>query len=148
MRLSDASAAVPKHVITLPVQVPRVAFVNTVDLVLVGGDGKPLKDDATVTVGHLVAAELQVKHTRAWNGSGREVEPMEFVYEIQADSTTWLVGGRRRSRFYAAVGSARCRHISQGTVTSLLTCAYRRTSSIVSRLCYSLYDLDLFFYLR
>ena len=119
MRLSDAASVLPKHVITLLVQVPQVAVVNTVDLVLFGGDGKPLKDDATVAVGHLVAAELQVKHTRAWSGSGREAEPMEFVYEIQADSTTWLVGGRRRSRFRAAVGSARCRHVSKGKVTSL-----------------------------
>ena len=105
--------------VTLPFELPSVQVVHTIDLVLVNGDGTPLKAASPFSVGHMLMAELRVVHSRAWDATrkaasadptthavgargGRE-EAIDFVYEIHVDLESWLVGGRRRARFSAKV---------------------------------------------
>ncbi|KAI9884470.1 MAG: hypothetical protein M1823_003743 [Watsoniomyces obsoletus] len=100
--LSSDAASTSNRTLTLPVEVPQVPVVHTVDLVLVDHEGKPLTSSPTATVGHLLAAELHLEHTRLWDAPGVSTsEAIDLVYEIQGDSETWLVGGRRRGHFRA-----------------------------------------------
>lgn len=93
--------------ITIPVEVPRMQVVHTADLTLMDSKGRPLRDDATVSVGQTLTAELRIRHTRAWaflTSEQASDAPMEFIYDIQLKSDTWLIGGRRKAQFSAKVG--------------------------------------------
>lgn len=92
--------------ITIPVEVPRMQVVHTANLILMDNQGRPLGDDSTVTVGQTLAAELRIRHTRAWDFVTLEQTadaPVEFIYDIQTKPDTWLIGGRRRAQFSAKV---------------------------------------------
>ncbi|KAI9792943.1 MAG: hypothetical protein M1816_001265 [Peltula sp. TS41687] len=92
--------------ITIPVEVPRMQVVHTADLTLIDDKGRPLGDDATVTVGQTLAAELRIRHTRNWafvTSEHAPDAPIEFIYDIQPKPDTWLIGGRRRAQFSAKV---------------------------------------------
>ena len=56
-----------------------------------------------VTVGQTMSAELVIRHTRTWDPSPIS-EDMEFYYEIQNQTDTWLVSGRRRAHFVGKPG--------------------------------------------
>lgn len=95
--------------------------VHTIDLVLLDANGRALPRTPTLVIGQRLAVELRVTHTRAWDATpavasptskaasaARRVGgPIDFVWEIDADSDDWLVGGRRRAHFAAMVHSAR-----------------------------------------
>ncbi len=96
---SSETASKPPHQIVIPVELPQVQVVHTVDLHLISPPSGSL-----AAVGQILAAELRIRHTRSWGTSRNTLESsLEFSYEIHANPETWLIGGRRRAHFSAKV---------------------------------------------
>ena len=67
-------------------------------------DSSPELDCAAV--GQPIPAELVIKHTRRWLTQAEQsskTQALGFCYEVQANSDTWLIGGRRKAHFSAKV---------------------------------------------
>lgn len=142
--------------ITIPVEVPRMQFVHTADLILRDNEGKTFDEDATVIVGNTIAAELRIRHTRAWD-SEQTIRPatsehtasprvpddlVDFYYEIQAKPELWLIGGRRKAQFSARV------HLTIDSWMSITALTVgRRTTNTSFLSCSSPYDLVIYSYL-
>ncbi|KAH0559500.1 hypothetical protein GP486_003985 [Trichoglossum hirsutum] len=101
--------------IVIPVEVPQVQVVHTVDLCVLDPEGSTSSGVSMATIGQLLVAELRIKHTRVWDTGkvnatlrtsvGSRLSsadaPLEFTYEIHANPDQWLIGGRRRVQFAA-----------------------------------------------
>ena len=101
------SASVSRRII-ISVDVPTVDVVFSVALGL--HDLEAFVDrHPVVTVGQVIRAQLCIKHTANWSASNifgtpsirtlDQAEDQRFVYDIQAESDAWLVGGQRRMHF-------------------------------------------------
>ncbi|KAK5143460.1 hypothetical protein LTR04_001888, partial [Oleoguttula sp. CCFEE 6159] len=100
----------PPRRITITVEVPRVHIVHTATLHLPNLDGTSSRTPPIAALGQTLVAELRISHSRRWDSSdslktaaelNTASDPVEFVYEIQANTDVWLVGGQRRAQFEA-----------------------------------------------
>lgn len=65
-----------------------------------------------MVLGHAITAELRIKHSRRWSTASifgaqdkskdDTTEPLEFSFDILADTDTWLIAGQRHARFSAS----------------------------------------------
>ncbi|KAI5782945.1 hypothetical protein FPQ18DRAFT_359351 [Pyronema domesticum] len=90
--------------ITIPVDVPPLQVIHTVELNLLCDAGSHSLSapyaPPMVTVGVALPAELIIRHSRNWDTSTEDpTAPMEFTYEVQNNPDTWLVSGRKRAHF-------------------------------------------------
>jgi hypothetical protein len=95
--------------IQIPVELPQVHVVHTVELELPQHGTGRLESIPTALVGQVLPAELRIQHTRVWDDREAAVKgrPYEFVYEIHCDMDHWLIGGQKRVAFSAKVGDDR-----------------------------------------
>ncbi|RKF58130.1 putative tmem1 family protein [Golovinomyces cichoracearum] len=90
--------------IVIPVEVPSVTVVITVDIQLLGLSS-PNSEAARVAVNQSISASLNIKWTRKWDTKSSSErmdmsqDTYEFSYEIFGPSETWIIGGRRKSYF-------------------------------------------------
>lgn len=86
--------------ITLAVDVPKLDVVFSANMVL-KEPGLTSHDDAehVVKIGQPVNLGLQLRYTRAWSDKNKDKPATEFVFDIQADSDTWMLGGPKRKQF-------------------------------------------------
>ncbi|KAI9716575.1 MAG: hypothetical protein M1812_005306 [Candelaria pacifica] len=92
---SSESPSKPSRQIIIPVELPQVQVVHTVNLHLLNPPSGTL-----VSVGQMLSAELQIQHTRCWDTTSNPTDTtLEFSYEIHANPETWLIGGQRRAHF-------------------------------------------------
>ncbi len=94
------------HYLTVPVEIPQMQVVHTIDLRLVSARTENQTESSRVAISHAVPAELTIKHTRKWGtlASSQDADkPLDFCYEIQASPELWLVGGQRKAHFSARV---------------------------------------------
>lgn len=97
--------------ITIPVDVPALQVVHTVELNLLPPPASTSALSAPyvpqmVTVGVALPAELVIRHSRNWDTSAiaaRVRGALEFFFEVQNNPDTWLVGGRKRAHFTGTV---------------------------------------------
>ncbi|QDS76747.1 hypothetical protein FKW77_001464 [Venturia effusa] len=88
---------VPEHLhqtITIAVSLPRLHILHTVSLSL------PESASHLFSTGSLIPATVTISHTRQWETPFTS-EPLEFTYDIDAPTDTWLIGGQRRTKFAA-----------------------------------------------
>lgn len=115
MKLPINSSLAERRRITIPVDIPQMQVIHTAELKLLGRDSKPLDERDTIWVGHVMPAELSIRHTRAWSPAQAKAPaasnaPIKFIYEIHAEPDNWLLGGQRKAQFAAKVClSMRCR---------------------------------------
>jgi hypothetical protein len=107
LTLPDPDPSILGRQIVIPVDVPDVQIVHTAELRLTDLRGHPNRDQVHAAVGHMIPAELRLRHTRRWSPASAENPPLEFAYEIHANPEFWLVGGRRRGNFTAEEGETR-----------------------------------------
>ncbi len=100
----------PSRRLIIDFEVPGVHFLHTASLQLLDKHGLPVKRPRLAAVGQTLAAELRVRHTRRWDfsldPSTKPKSPSaesgsDFMYEINANNDTWLVGGQKRAHFSA-----------------------------------------------
>ena len=99
-----------KRRIIIPVEIPSVAIVHTVKLRMTPIGNGSQTSVALAAVGQIIAANLEIKHTRRWDttntpeaASQSTEKPLPFSYEVQANPDSWLVAGRRKGHFHAKV---------------------------------------------
>jgi hypothetical protein len=124
--LGDPDPALLARQIVIPVEVPEIQVVHTAELRLctesLAGHGETVlqqrQQNATAyaAVGHMIPAELVLRHTRRWcskrteseeangGGGGGSGQQLEFAYEMHVNPDLWLIGGRRRGHFTAQEG--------------------------------------------
>ncbi|KAL1969346.1 hypothetical protein VTN77DRAFT_9539 [Rasamsonia byssochlamydoides] len=107
LTLPDPDPSILGKQIVIPVDVPEVEVVHTAELRLGNLTGQPDRGPVHAAVGHMIPAELHLRHTRRWSSTSAESLPLEFSYEIHANPELWLVGGRRRGNFTAKEGETR-----------------------------------------
>jgi hypothetical protein len=90
------------HRITMNVPLPRLHILQTASLSFSGSNS------TVFSTGSLIPAEVTIRHTRRWDTPGaiKSVStasdaPLDFVFDIEAPSDTWLIGGQRRTKFSA-----------------------------------------------
>lgn len=88
--------------IIIPVEVPPVTVVHTVDLKITNPSA--IYSDTAVAVSNQpITASLNIKWTRQWNvKAGPEVEQpqdLDFYYEVSGSLDAWLIGGKRKGHF-------------------------------------------------
>ncbi|KAK3303093.1 trafficking protein particle complex subunit 10 [Chaetomium strumarium] len=107
--LSHPDSTSTANTIIIPVDIPTVSVVHTVDIRL-QTPVRTLTDLSnsvdgcdTVVVNQLLPATLHLKWTRIWDTAAADAsvrdKDLEFGYEIIAPPDTWLVGGRRKGHF-------------------------------------------------
>jgi trafficking protein particle complex subunit 10 len=91
--------------IIIPVDVPSVTVVHTVDMKLLGNLSLPA-NTAVAALNQPISASLDLKWTRNWdtesyseNNVSDQAKEIEFFYEVSGASDTWLIGGRRKGHF-------------------------------------------------
>ncbi|WPH04245.1 trafficking protein particle complex subunit 10 [Acrodontium crateriforme] len=93
--------------ITIAVDVPNVDFVFGMSLNLVDSGFCPAQTTYIATLGQPIKAQLRIKYTNMWSAASvlsigtkdDQTRTTEFVYEVHADSDTWIVSGQRRAHF-------------------------------------------------
>jgi hypothetical protein len=94
----------------IPLEIPSLDFVHWAALNIRTEDMTVSKHDKMLVLGQPVRASLSVTSTTDWNTeavldpttvSGKN-NGKDFVYDIQADPDTWLIGGHKRGRFHAS----------------------------------------------
>ncbi|KAI0399186.1 cis-golgi transport protein particle complex subunit [Xylaria palmicola] len=96
--------------ILIPVDIPSVAIVHTVDIRLQPQPAAPPSSSSPTTTTttipavythQLLPATLHLRWTRMWDTLTPPAQQadVEFSYELSAPSDTWLLGGRRRGHF-------------------------------------------------
>ncbi len=89
--------------IVIPVEVPTITVVHSVDLQLSPSSTSSIKcgDEEVAVLHQPLAATLVLKHTRLWESptSAHRDKELAFTYEVSAPADTWLVGGRRKGGF-------------------------------------------------
>ncbi|KAM0326206.1 hypothetical protein ACHAQA_006803 [Verticillium albo-atrum] len=94
------------HSILIPVDVPSIPILYTIDIQLDKSLPTPIPYKETGTpiagINQLLSANLQLKWTRHWDTSAgvkdKTAAPQEFTYDVTAPPDTWLLGGRKRGR--------------------------------------------------
>ncbi|KAH8698383.1 putative TMEM1 family protein [Talaromyces proteolyticus] len=113
--LPDPDPALLGRHIVIPVDVPEVQVVHTAELRLYTENlaGQPplqqQQQHPYAAVGHMIAAELVLRHTRRWcfqRTESQDSSQLEFGYEMHVNPEQWLIGGRRRGHFTAAEGES------------------------------------------
>ncbi|KAI9845623.1 MAG: hypothetical protein M1837_004597 [Sclerophora amabilis] len=107
--LADIQVSDLTREITIPVDVPNVQVLHTVDLCVLGFDPDTSSNPRIAAVGQMLPAELRIAHTRTWDQDQMHNaatppdwdDAIEFNYEIHANPDSWIIGGRRRSKFAA-----------------------------------------------
>jgi hypothetical protein len=107
--LGDPEPALLARQIVIPVEVPEIQVVHTAELRLCTESlDKARHQHAYAAVGHMIPAELVLRHTRRWCRKKMESEEasshLEFAYEMHVNPDLWLIGGRRRGHFTAQEG--------------------------------------------
>lgn len=114
--MGDPDPALLARQIVIPVEVPEVQVVHTAELRLLTeslaehGQASHHQQHAYAAVGHMIPAELVLRHTRRWCSKKAESEEansnsqLEFAYEMHVNPDLWLIGGRRRGHFTAQEG--------------------------------------------
>ena len=97
--------------ITISVDVPSVDFVHKVSIGLLGQQKYAEHDLQILALGQSFKAQMKITSTRSWSMKCISVtkddegeDDHSFVYDIQADPDSWLIGGQRRTRFSAKDG--------------------------------------------
>ena len=103
MSLGDEEDEGLIHELVVPVDLPEVQFLHTVDLRVLPSSSTASSTSLPLTQDQAVLAELTVRHTRRWSHGEIEHERVTFYYEVEADPHTWLVGGQRTCHFSAEV---------------------------------------------
>lgn len=91
--------------ITLAVEVPNLDVVFSTSMALQEpGLTGPADAEYVVKIGQPVKVALQITHTRAWstritNDAKADKRATEFVFDIQAEPNTWVLGGPKRKHF-------------------------------------------------
>jgi hypothetical protein len=103
--LGDDDSAISEtlsHRIIMNVPLPRLHILQTVSITL------PRSESKIYSTGSLIPATVIIKHTRRWDTpdhlktiSLTPDAPLEFVFEIDAPSDAWIIGGQRRTKFTA-----------------------------------------------
>ena len=101
--LDSVGGVLPVQHLTVPVDIPEIHVVHTACLRSFEGHLMPPLGTPYLAVGQALPLKLILEHTRQWGPEGRNEEELDFCYEIQASSDTWLVGGQRSARFSAKV---------------------------------------------
>ena len=100
--IPPSSAAEPCSIL-IPVEIPALSVVHTVDLRLQDAVASPLDDSSGITpvvcVNQMLPATLHLRWTRAWDTETAQRDDQEFSYEVTAPADTWLLGGRRKGHF-------------------------------------------------
>lgn len=96
--------------ITISVDVPNVDFVHQASLSLLGRQQRPFAQSPKIlSLGQPIKAQLKLISTSIWSSNATfhsddaKATP-NFVFDVQADVDTWLVGGQRRAHFIAREG--------------------------------------------
>jgi len=96
--------------IVIPVEIPSISIVHSAQLRIITENSDGNSGDALAAVGQIIPAALTIRHTRRWDtAKTREApphtaeKPLEFSYEVQANTDTWLIAGRRKGHFCAKV---------------------------------------------
>lgn len=91
--------------LTVPVDLPDMKIVHTVSLQPVKSATDFITDDNVKAVGQLLAMKVSIRHTRRWGHLNPwpvlDSAPVDFGFEVQANSDTWLIGGQRKACFSA-----------------------------------------------
>lgn len=103
MSLGDEEDEGHIHELVVPVDLPEVHFLHTVNLRVLPSSSTALSTGFPLTQDQAVLAELTVRHTRRWSHGDIEPGRVTFYYEVEADPHTWLVGGQRTCHFSAEV---------------------------------------------
>ncbi|EKG21033.1 hypothetical protein MPH_01662 [Macrophomina phaseolina MS6] len=99
--------------ITITVGVPRVQILNIAHIDLKSPVPSPAFTPLIAPLGFPLQAALRIKHTRKWDDPSSLAknanlahpdDPVQFVYEIEADPNVWLLGGAKRVQFEAREG--------------------------------------------
>ncbi|KAF2491824.1 hypothetical protein BU16DRAFT_565520 [Lophium mytilinum] len=100
--------------IVITVAIPQTHVVHTASLRLIHQDQNLSHTTIISGVGKPLMAELRIKHTRRWAGSPDSLksaarisdinDPIDFVYDLEANPDVWLVAGQRRAHFSAREG--------------------------------------------
>ncbi|KAJ6145494.1 hypothetical protein N7470_009389 [Penicillium chermesinum] len=102
-----AQATIPTRSIIIPVEIPQIQVVHTAELQLHPSEDASVAGTPHAAVGHMIAAELCLRHTRRWCPPASQEhagEPLECTFEMHANPECWLLGGRRRGTFLARDG--------------------------------------------
>ena len=101
----DGQGGSEEKSITLAVEVPNLDVVFSANLAL-QEPGLTGHADAehVVKIGQPIRVNLHLRHTRAWSARGaNDARPdkraTEFVFDIQVEPDTWLLGGPKRKHF-------------------------------------------------
>jgi hypothetical protein len=101
---TDEATIAASRSIIIPVEVPPVTVVHTVNLKLLDINSIPASTPVVAST-QPISALLVIKWTRLWDtqtpdakASGKPDE-LEFVYDVSAPSDAWLIGGRRKGHF-------------------------------------------------
>jgi hypothetical protein len=91
--------------LVLPLSVPRIQHVFTVDLQLFSALKSKQAKVETVAVEELINAELKITLLAASSSGNRPStsKTCEAVFEVQANPDVWIVGGPRQMRYIATV---------------------------------------------
>ncbi|KAI9893743.1 MAG: hypothetical protein M1814_005959 [Vezdaea aestivalis] len=108
--------------ITIPVEIPRVQVVHTIDLQILSNSPN---SSLIVPVGNALPAQLTIHSTRVWDLEAHNTAyawpppkpatspsphtaagppELEFILDVQADPEKWLVGGSKKRHFIAREG--------------------------------------------
>ncbi|KAF1982161.1 hypothetical protein K402DRAFT_424748 [Aulographum hederae CBS 113979] len=97
--------------IVITVAVPKIQVVQTASLKILGHEEQTGCIQPVIPVGEMLMAELSVIHTRKWGDKSSlvkeskaiesEDDPLDCMYEIDANPDIWLIGGQRRAHFSA-----------------------------------------------
>jgi len=102
--LDGAYIISPLQQLIVPVGIPQVHVVHTARLRPFIKPESPRSDLHTLAIGQGLPMELIITHTRKWHSDSRQEadsQPLDFIYEVQANPDIWLIGGQRKAHFSA-----------------------------------------------
>ncbi|KAI9759131.1 MAG: hypothetical protein M4579_002578 [Chaenotheca gracillima] len=114
--LRDTETTSLTRQITIPVEVPNIQILHTVDLHVPGFVVDQASNPRIAAIGQMLPAEVQITHSRTWDqgliqddehATEVEDEEYEFLYEVHANPESWIIGGRKRAKFSARAGQLR-----------------------------------------
>jgi hypothetical protein len=96
---SDSKITEPRKIV-ISVPLPHLDILQIATLTI------PKIEFQYAAVGTAICAKLTLKHTKRWSAtamknSDNPQKVVEFMYDIDAPSDIWLIGGQRRGRFTA-----------------------------------------------
>ncbi|KAK9475062.1 trafficking protein particle complex subunit 10 [Dipodascopsis tothii] len=94
----DAAATAATRRVAVPVEIPAVDVLFTIELAAAGGPG-PL-GASVFHIGQEIAIRLRIEATHAWAARATP-DGAEFVYDVLAHPASWLISGKRKGHFRA-----------------------------------------------